>query len=118
VIFDIIGALFIALKYILWLSNDSMLFLAYPVWFVVAVFNGFFYADYGFNKIKNSENLQTKTWVITLIAVILSIALLMIFECFDQLKTNGIDEYWVPGNLGLTLNYFITLCSTTLLFKK
>lgn len=95
-----------------------MFFLAYPVWFVVAVFNGFFYADYGFNKIKNSENLQTKTWVITLIAVALSIILLMIFEHFDQLKTHGIEEYWVPGSLGLSLTYFVTLCATTLLFKK
>ena len=117
-VFDIIGALIISFKYLLWLSNKSMLFLAYPIWFVVAIFNGAFYNDLSQEILKNSSDLKNKSWIVSLISIVCSILFLIYFEHFNQMISNQIDEYWVPGNLGLTLTYFVTLCINVLFFEK
>ena len=117
-VFDIIGALIISFKYLLWLSNKSMLFLAYPIWFVVAIFNGAFYNDLSQEILKNSSDLKNKSWIVSIISIVFSILFLIFFEHFNQLFSNQIDEYWVPGNLGLTITYFVTLCITVLFFEK
>ena len=117
-VFDIIGALIISFKYLLWLSNKSMLFLAYPVWFVVAIFNGAFYNDLSQEILKNSSDLKNKSWIVSIISIVFSTLFLIFFEHFNQLFSNQIDEYWVPGNLGLTITYFVTLCITVLFFEK
>ena len=117
-VFDIIGALIISFKYLLWLSNKSMLFLAYPIWFVVAIFNGAFYNDLSQEILKNSSDLKNKSWIVSIISIVFSILFLIFFKYFDQLISNQIDEYWVPGNLGLTITYFVTLCITVLFFEK
>ena len=118
IVFDIIGALIISFKYLLWLSNKSMLFLAYPIWFVVAIFNGAFYNDLSQEILKNSSDLKNKSWIVSIISIVFSILFLIFFKYFDQLISNQIDEYWVPGNLGLTITYFVTLCITVLFFEK
>ena len=118
IVFDIIGALIISFKYLLWLSNKSMLFLAYPIWFVVAVFNGAFYNDLSQEILKNSSDLKNKSWIVSIISIVFSTLFLIFFEHFNQLFSNQIDEYWVPGNLGLTITYFVTLCITVLFFEK
>ena len=118
IVFDVIGALIISFKYLLWLSNKSMLFLAYPIWFVVAVFNGAFYNDLSQEILKNSSDLKNKSWIVSIISIVFSILFLIFFKYFDQLISNQIDEYWVPGNLGLTITYFVTLCITVLFFEK
>lgn len=117
-VFDIIGALIISFKYLLWLSNKSMLFLAYPIWFVVAIFNGAFYNDLSQEILKNSSDLKNKSWIVSIISIVFSTLFLIFFEHFNQLFSNQIDEYWVPGNLGLTITYFVTLCITVLFFEK
>ena len=117
-VFDIIGALIISFKYLLWLSNKSILFLAYPIWFVVAIFNGAFYNDLSQELLKNSSDLKNKSWIVSIISIVFSILFLIFFEHFNQLISNQIDEYWVPGNLGLTITYFVTLCITVLFFEK
>ena len=118
IVFDVIGALIISFKYLLWLSNKSMLFLAYPIWFVVAVFNGAFYNDLSQEILKNSSDLKNKSWIVSLISIVCSILFLIFFEHFNQMISNQIDEYWVPGNLGLSITYFVTLCITILFFEK
>ena len=118
IVFDVIGALIISFKYLLWLSNKSMLFLAYPIWFVVAIFNGAFYNDLSQKILKNSSDLKNKSWIVSIISIVFSILFLIFFKYFDQLISNQIDEYWVPGNLGLTITYFVTLCITVLFFEK
>ena len=117
-VFDIIGALIISFKYLLWLSNKSILFLAYPIWFVVAIFNGAFYNDLSQDILKNSSDLKNKSWIVSLISIVCSILFLIFFEHFNQMISNQIDEYWVPGNLGLSITYFVTLCITILFFEK
>ena len=72
IVFDVIGALIISFKYLLWLSNKSMLFLAYPIWFVVAVFNGAFYNDLSQEILKNSSDLKNKSWIVSLISIVFS----------------------------------------------
>ena len=118
IVFDVIGALIISFKYLLWLSNKSMLFLAYPIWFVVAIFNGAFYNDLSQEILKNSSDLKNKSWIVSIISIVFSTLFLIFFEHFNQLFSNQIDEYWVPGNLGLTITYFVTLCITVLFFEK
>ena len=95
-----------------------MLFLAYPIWFVVAIFNGAFYNDLSQEILKNSSDLKNKSWIVSIISIVFSILFLIFFKYFDQLISNQIDEYWVPGNLGLTITYFVTLCITVLFFEK
>ena len=118
IVFDVIGAIVISFKYLFWLSNKSMLFLAYPVWIVVAIFNGAFYNDLSQEKLKNSSDLKNKSWIVSLISIVCSILFLTFFEHFDQMISNQTDEYWVPGNLSLTITYFVTLCLSVFFFEK
>lgn len=118
IIFDIVGVLLISARYILWLSNDSMLFLAYPVWFIVAVSNAQFYTAKASGITKKSNYFVNNTCIIIVVAIVISVLFLLVFEYFNQLKTAGFDEYFVPGNLGLTLTYFVTLSLATILFSK
>lgn len=109
IVFDIIGAIMIAGAYLFWLSSKSMMFLAYPIWIVVAIFNAAYYSSYSSDTANRNETLSKNKWIIGSIAVVLSGVILLVLNHFGQLITDGYEEYWVPGNAGLTITYFVTL---------
>ncbi len=113
--FDIIGALLMAIRYAFWLSNDSLYFLAYPLWSVVAIFNGYYFSSVAVEKIPSDFSKNKKQLSIGLIAILTSVFFLYLFSFFGQMESGGTDNYWVPGNLGLTITYFIVLNLATIL---
>jgi hypothetical protein len=107
--FDIIGALLMAIRYAFWLSNDSLYFLAYPLWAVVAIFNGYYFSSVAVEKIPSDFPKKQKQLSIGFAVFLTSIFLLFSFSYLGQMEVGGTDNYWVPGNLSLTITYFSVL---------
>lgn len=115
VVFDIIGVIVITLKDLLWLTKKSMLFLAYPIWFVAAIFNGLYYTSFAFDQAKKNITFASNTWLIAVVAIVVSATAICIFTYYGQMNNDKYD-YYVPGNSGLTYTFFITLILSTLFF--
>ncbi len=114
-VFDIIGVIAVSIADVLTLSKKSMLYLAYPIWIVNAVFASLFYTSFSYSKIKKSNASKNKYWIIFLIAVVLSGLSLYIFKFYGQMNNDKFD-YYVPGNAGLTYIFFITVSLLTIFF--
>lgn len=115
VVFDIIGVIVITLKDLLLLTKKSMIFLAYPIWFVAAVFNGLCYTSFAFDLVKKNITLASNTWLIVVMATVLSAIAICIFNYYGQMNNVKYD-YYVPGNSGLTYTFFIMLILSTFFF--
>lgn len=115
IVFDIIGVIAVSIADVLTLSKKSMLYLAYPIWFVTAVFTSLFYTSFSLDKLKKIDFFKKSNWIIFCIGAILSAACLYIFSLYGQLNNDKYD-YYVPGNAGLTYTFFITLTTCNIFF--
>lgn len=107
--FDVIGAILMSVRFFFWMSSDSLYFLAYPLWGVIAVFNGFYFSSTGLAKLSSGYLARKKSILVLIVSLLLSILLLYFFHAFGQMEPIGFDNYWVPGHRGLTLTYFLFL---------
>ena len=118
VLFDLIGVILVFLTNLFMYGSKSRLYLYYPLWCVVAIFNGIVYSSFTKDKLKLNAAHKNKQWLIVSVAVILSFVALSVFNNYGQLQTNWRDNYWVPGHKGLTIGYFITLILSSVFFIK
>ena len=118
ILFDLIGVILVFLTNLFMYGSKSRLYLYYPLWCVVAIFNGIVYSSFTKDKLKLNATHKNKQWLIVSIAAILSFFALYILNTYGQLQTNWRDNYWVPGHKGLTIAYFITLLLSSIFFIK
>ena len=88
VLFDLIGVILVFLTNLFMYGSKSRLYLYYPLWCVVAIFNGIVYSSFTKDKLKLNAANKNKQWLIVSVAVILSFVALYIFNSYGQLQTN------------------------------
>ena len=105
VVADIAGVLLNTL-FDIFAGRSKSTLLYYTVWFVTAIFAGMLYFGLASSTVKVNETFAKNNWIITLIAIILSMILFFIFYANGQMDET--NTYYVPGNPYMTYTFFVT----------
>ncbi|MBO9633287.1 MAG: hypothetical protein J7578_09225 [Chitinophagaceae bacterium] len=81
------------------------------VWLVAGIFSGSFFCSLSIGFTKSNPVMQKMPFIILLIALFLSGALILFFYSIGEMlsyRVNTFHDYYVPGHVGMTYTFFIT----------